>query len=300
MLVERFLNKQLETLPQELRGSFRDVEAIKLLSKLERLVFTSTALLQQGEPFVSQYFAVQDQTLVTKQTVLQLAGSLAKPRRFPKQIALIKSAQEMGVSLREMETEEIVDGLTGKLDRTWYILGTELTMNQENIELGVSSQTLARQMENEGKQIIYLAQRQPKRLLAIFSIQTPTHPKGLEIIEELKKLGVEITVLTSQKTAIAKGILQPLSLELMHSELCEVEKTRAILSMYEQNPETWFFGTKEQQNLLPKGAAKILLSRRLNKDVEISLADLAELPHLIEFAKVAVKNAKRRYFWCRI
>jgi len=300
MLVQSYLQKQLSILPEPIPGSIRDVEALKKLAALSQLTITSTTLLENGRPALSQYFAVQDQTLATKREVLHIAGSLAATSRHLECQAIARAAQESGLMLREMETDILPDGVVGKLERTWYVLGTVSYLESEGIELGVSSQALCVQLENEGKEIIFLAQKQPKRLLAIFACTTPLHPEASQVVGRLHKLGVDLILLTDQKTLIAKGIGRPLGIHLIHSELQDTEKKEIMQSLSERNERVGFFANQRTLALVPESGFLLFQGKRLQPRASILVRDLTHLPLQIEQARRILARARKRFFWCKI
>lgn len=294
------MQKQLLVLPDHLSGSIRDWSALLGLARMRQLVLTSSTLLQNGEMVMSQFFAIQDQTVSTKQGVLQIAGSMASNLNRPIFQAVKRGALEAGLSLREVETEELPGGIMGRLDRTWYYLGKEQAMREEGIELGVSSQAVSSQLELEGKEILYLAQKQPKRLLAIFAGYTPLNQEASITVNALHGLGLELILLTGQKTRVIKGLTMPLGIQLLHSEL-GVEEKRRIIQMFQEKHEAIGFLTNSQTvSLVPSRALIILQSKRIAATAGVWSRNLIELPEQIEYARNSLDRAQKRFFWCKI
>jgi len=207
------------------------------LDALKQVVIPSSLIFYQGQPVVRQYFAVQDQTISTKQQVLLLAASLTQKGQHPILLSLQAAAREAELTLREADMDVVEEmGSIGRLDRTMYVLGDEKMMARQEIELGVTVQTLAHQFELDGKYTLFLAQRHPKRLLAIFACEYELKPGCGDVISELRQLGVESILLTGVKTRIAKGLGNRLSVTLIHSELAEQEKDRVVTGLVHQQP----------------------------------------------------------------
>lgn len=300
MIVEKYVQKQLQEVPEAIKGTIKDVTALKKLAELEQLICTSTSVFLDGDPVMTQYFAVQDQTLATKQEALQVAGSLAKNSRLPMFQAIFKTAQESSLPLREIDIDSQDEGVTGTLDRTLYVLGTTRTMKEEGIELGVTSQTLAQQLEIEGKQTVFLAQKQPKRLLAIFALIIPLDPSAAESIQALHELGVELVLLTEKMTRVVKGIAQPLGIQLIHSELAATEKQQIMQTFVERDPKVGFWVDSRTISLAPENGFVLLRSKRLSNSASILVRRLEDLPQQIAQSRAILKRAHKRFFWCKI
>lgn len=300
MLVKLYLKKQLENLPEGLRGSIRQIEGLKSLARMRQLVCTSSNLFLSPVPVLDQYFAVQDQTPITKQQVLQVAGSLARNSHLPIFEAVARGAEKGGLPLREIEADVHAQGIIGKLDKTWYVLGEGSFMEEELFELGVTSQTIAIKMENQGRQILYLAQKQPKRLLAIFGCGTPLLENAAQAVQRLRELNVELILLTEQQTLLAKALGQSLGVQLIHSQLDEEEKKQIIHTLRENHPNVGVMGTPGTLSLDTNEGLKILLAKRMSASADVLLHSFSDLPRLIESARLILAKTRRRFFWCKI
>ncbi|MCC2631368.1 MAG: hypothetical protein K0S20_67, partial [Patescibacteria group bacterium] len=135
MLLERYLKKQLDSFPEHLRGSLKDVPTMRMMATCDHLIITSSGFFFSGTPILGSYFGMQDQTLETKQHVLQVAGSLSARTKHPLFKAIALAASENGLPVREIDTDSLGStGIVGKLDRTWYVMGDEKVMHDEGIE----------------------------------------------------------------------------------------------------------------------------------------------------------------------
>jgi cation transport ATPase len=185
-------------------------------------------------------------------------------------------------------------GIVGKLDRTWFVLGDTACMASENIELGVTIQTLAHQFELDGKFTIFLAQKQPKRLLGIFACEYELESGVPEAIQALRSIGVELVLLTGAKTSIAKGLGTRLSLSLIHSELSSTDKERILSSLVTQQPASAVLGMKwggkrVQHIVFRKGEAR--------EGVLANVEDMAHLATLITESRTLVGESQRSMLW---
>jgi cation transport ATPase len=299
MLIEWYLRRQLELLNPKKTGRVNSVEALIQLAGLRQLILPTTSFFYTGTPVVRQFFAVQDQTMATKQRVLQLAGSLVVATKEPMLHAIAQTAIESGEPLREIEIDRISElGITGKLDRTWYLLGDEACMQQEQIELGVTIQTLAQQFELDGRYTLFLAQKHPKRLLGIFACEYQIDPAIANVIAGVQNLGLDIVLLTEAKTRIARGVAGRVGISLIHSELNEPDKQRIMLALAKQQPASAIL--TDGIEAIPSSVPSILVSKQEVPQALAVLSNLATLPVLLESAQHIVQQARKRFFWCKI
>lgn len=289
MLKKWLANRRLERFTTRTGVSVQRWEQMLQLANLKQIIVPSVLGFYTGEPSVRQYFAVADQTLATKQWVLQVAASLARSHKKGVLGAVVRAAHEADLPLREIDSDEVgEDGIIGKLDRTWYVLGDTSIMALENIELGVTIQTLAHQFELDGKYTLFLAQKQPKRLLGIFACEYNLRPDAVEAVRELQGAGITLVLLTSSKTSLAKGLGNQLNLSLIHSELVGPEKERVLRSLVLQQPATAVLG--------PTGGLSVphilLPGERLPKGQEllVQVPDLPTIATVVQEARTLVKE----------
>lgn len=293
MLLEYYLKRILRDPSSPFAENVVTPQQLEYIAALDCVVFTSLSLFYQGEPRLSQYFAVEDQTFASKQSVLQIGGSMAAGSNNPGLRAIFRGAKEADIPLREMELDPVgVVGLTGKLENTWYVLGDESTMKQETINLGVTSQALMQQLEKEGRHIFFLAQRRPKRLLGIFACDQAVITEAPEMIDALKKIDISVHLLTGRRTRPVKALSSKLGIELVNSELSAEQKTNMIASLQKEHQHIAFIGAHKKTGFS--------LSLQKEQDVLLSFSELAELLEIITYAKLQLEKARKLFFWCKL
>ncbi len=295
MFKEWYVRTKLTELSEKTGIRVASWETVKQLAELKQLIVPSALMFYTGQPAVRQFFAVDDQTLSTKQRVLQIAGSLARSSTVPVMKAIVRTAEESELALREIDCDAVGNtGIVGKLDRTWYVLGDTDSMVAESIELGVTIQTLAHQFELDGKFTVFLAQKIPKRLLGIFACEYELTSGVPDAIEQLRNLGIEMVLLTAAKTSIAKGLGSRLQLSLIHSELSPTDKERVLKSLVSQQPASAVLGTKWGGSRVPR---LIIGKGEAREGVLAAVPDAAHLATLIQEARTLVSESQHSVLW---
>lgn len=298
MLLESYLKRQISQLPAPSAGILSEPSLVMGLAGIRTLIFTSCEPFYVGIPSVAQYFAVQDQTFETKQAVLAIAGSLAKSVDDPFYQAIALAASESPLGLRELETDPLASGgVIGKLERTWYVLGPESTMAEEAVELGVSSRTVMRRLEAEGKEVLFLAQKQPKRLLGIFAMEQTIKLDAAQNVAVIRKLGIEPVLMTGQKTSVAKSLAVTVGIEQVHSELDLPSKRNLMASYAKTALAPAFILTHATAGLLQSGSCGIGLG---DAPGDARITDLHVLPDLITNSRELVRKAQKVFFWKKL
>jgi cation transport ATPase len=300
MLIERYINRELIRSNSEGDAKVTSYASLKKLAQLQHVLFFTSSMFWNGDPRVSQFFAVQDQTYATKQKALQVAGSLAAKGHTKLFRSVYRLAVESSVQLREMEPDYLgTMGILGKLERTWYVLGDEKTMDDQDIELGLTSHTLMQQLEASGKKLIFLAQKQPKRLLAIFASGAELNPAYAVTLREMRALGVESSIVSREKERVLHTIAEGIGLGNAYHVEAEHEKQDKIAELTKNIPALGVICTRHDSSMLPPGAFPIFLHAKAEGE-GVFLEDLAELPAEIVRARMILQKASKRFFWCKL
>ena len=277
MIVENFLNKQLEELDANKAFSFPNIQAIKEIAKLDRLVILSSTLLCDGDPRVEEIYPTEDQTLNSKYRILLYAASLAQAEKAEKYKAIERKARQELLALREAEIDYCDEaGVVGRIDRTWYVLGDESMMLSQDFEFGIVAQTLSRKLEQSGMEVLYIGQRHPKRLLGLISVNHQISTLAPKLMGKMDDLGVEVNLLSSMKNSVLKAVVSSL-----------VNSQTAILSSREM-------GAKYQK----LGLVVTMSEKKV--DGQLWVQNLSGLVEMVETAQGIMKRARKKFFWCKI
>lgn len=299
MLTRWYLNRQLQELqakPQP-RFGIASVPALLAVAQLKQLIFTSTETFYTGGPQIKQFFAVEDQTKGTRESVLSRAGSLAAASGHPMLGVVSQYAQSENLPIREIEADAVGRcGVTGKLDRTWLVFGDQEAMEMEQIEIGVSAHTIAQQFEKAGEYVLYLAQRQPKRLLGIFACAFPLLPAASKIAEGLRGLGLELVLLSSARSVHLNAVNQELGLTQVMGDLKFSSKQEQIHQLVQAQPASGVVVLPGQSFQSPIK----LVHSPVPTDDDLWFTDLAALGELITAAQNVANRTRRRFFWAKL
>lgn len=300
LFVERYIMSQVQHSPVVSELGIKNAALVQQLAAVTELICLTSTIFYNGTPRVSQYFAVQDQKLETKQRVLQLAASLAvsvNDRYFQ---SIVRAATESNLPLREIDTDAITGGVMGKLERTWYVLGDEFSMRSEGIGLGVTGGTLAGQLQGQGRRILFLAQKQPKRLLGIFACEQTIIETGSATIAQFSQLPVEVILVTSQNTRSAQALADTLGIASVYSELNRDETVNLTSALHNKYPHAAFIMTPESALPMPPATLSIMIGDRKVEGTTITVHNLDELHAILKWCKATIEATKKRFFWYKI
>ncbi len=179
----------------------RNAEALEILEKVNTLVVDKTGTLTVGKPVLTELAPAEG---FDEPNLLQLTASLEKASEHPLAAAILAAAQEKKVELLPVDGFQSVTGkgVTGTIQGKKIAIGNVALMS----DLGASTDGLkekAEALQAEGQTVMYVAS--DGRFAGFVAVSDPIKDSTAEAIEQLKKEGIKVVMVTgdNQKTAAA-------------------------------------------------------------------------------------------------
>ena len=299
MLAEKYLLKHRQSLLPTLHEQEVSLAWLQRLSKVDRLVVTYSELFYTGEIVLNQCFTMLDQKEATRGEMLFLAGSLVGNHSTkPLFLALRRSAEQIGIPLREVDVDSLPGGgLEGKLDRNRYSLGSLESMQAEGIQVGVTVRTLTQQLEVDGLLPLYLAQRSPNRLLAVFAFLAKTDTQVVETIAQLHQQGIDTSVITQVSPEVRAPLLR-LQVSYVPGEKEGLQQS--LLQVAQDSPQALFCCNAETSRSLPSEIMRFSVGSKPVQGSVLHLKKIGELPGAMAEVLTCMQVLRRRFFWSRL
>jgi len=183
-------------------------EYLEKARQLNAIVFDKTGTLTKGQPEVTDIIG----------DVLQIAASLAKNTTHPLDIAIVKEAEKRKINLLGVQDFEAIPGkgIRGKIEGKEVLLGNRRLIKSD---LGV-------ELEEQGKTVMLISvDGEVKGTIAV----ADTLKEGAkEAIEELKKMGLEIWMITGDNKKTTEAIGKELGIEKILAEVLPQDKEKEI------------------------------------------------------------------------
>ncbi len=201
----------------------RNAEALERLEKVDTLVIDKTGTLTAGKPRMTRLVAaagVQDSDL------LRATASLERASEHPLAAAIVAAAQERNLQLSSIDNFESTTGkgLQGDLNGTRIAIGNAALMTG----IGVDSNPFtagAESIQAEGQTVMYVAIA--GRLAGLIAVADPIKPTSAEAINQLKRAGLKIVMVTGDNRKTAEAVAQQLGIDFEADVLPE-EKAAVV------------------------------------------------------------------------
>jgi Cu+-exporting ATPase len=202
----------------------KNAEALERMEKVDTLVIDKTGTLTEGKPAVTAIVAAAG---FTETDVLRLAASVERASEHPLAVAIVRAAQERGVS-----TASVVDfdsptgrGAVGTVDGKKIVLGNAKFLGGLNVDVaGLSDQAEA--LRTDGATAIFMAV--DGHVAGVLAIADPVKASTPEALSGLKAEGIRVVMLTGDNWTTAKAVARRLGIDDVEAEVLPDQKSAVV------------------------------------------------------------------------
>jgi len=187
----------------------RNAEALETFEKVNTLVVDKTGTLTEGKPKLTAVIPADgfDET-----QLLQMVASLEKASEHPLAAAILAGAKEKKIELQAVTDFQSVTGkgVTGQMQSKRVSIGNAALM----ADLGASSDVLkdkASALQNEGQTVIFIAA--DGKFAGLIAVADPIKDTTLDAIEQLKKEGIRVLMVTGDNHTTAAAVAKKLGID---------------------------------------------------------------------------------------
>ncbi|HZY87654.1 MAG TPA: copper-translocating P-type ATPase, partial [Gemmataceae bacterium] len=208
----------------------RNAEALELLYKADTLVVDKTGTLTEGKPRLVEVVPADG---FTDSELLRLAAALERSSEHPLAAALVRGAEERGLTLPKADDFESLTGkgVVGTVEGHAVVLGNAALL----AERGVSADSLrerADALRGDGQTVLLAAI--DGRLAGLLSVADPVRASTLEAIRLLHADGLHIVMLTGDSRTTAEAVARKLGIDEVIAEVLPQQKAEVVARLQEQ------------------------------------------------------------------
>ncbi len=283
---------------------FRNSEALERAHSLATIVLDKTGTITRGEPAVTDVLAAAENPAgIDKSRLLQLAASAEQASEHPLGQAIVQAAQARGLQLSQPDNFEAIggQGIACQLAGDRVMVGNAKMMSNWAIKLnGMQSQ--AEQLEAEAKTVMWVAVND--EAAGLIAVADTIKEGSAEAISSLRRLGLQVVMLTGDNWATAKAIAGELGISEVIAEVLPGDKAAAV-SRLQSKTHGLVAMVGDGINDAPALAqADVGIALGTGTDVAMETADvtlmrgdLRAVPQAIALSKATMRTIKQNLFW---
>jgi len=202
----------------------RSGDALQTAQKLDSIVLDKTGTITRGEPALTDVLAVSGQS---EDEVLRLTASLERASEHPLGEAIVKGAEQRGLTLGVAENFAAIPGhgVSGRVDDRDVLLGNAKLMHDRGVSFAVLATDLER-LANEGKTPMLVAVN--GAAAGLVAVADTVKPDSVEAIKALRRLGLEVVMLTGDNKRTADAIARQVGIERVLAEVLPDDKAHEV------------------------------------------------------------------------
>ena len=273
-------------------------EALEVTHNIQSVVLDKTGTITQGKPVVTDIYGVKTDPT----ELLKIAAAMEKKSEHPLAEAVLAKAREEGLSLPEASGFSAAAGMgiEGVIEGKKYYAGNLRLMQEKKISCAGIEDYLET-LTGEGKTPLLFADE--KELLGVVGAADVVKPTSAQAIRELKKMGIQVIMLTGDNERTAKAIQRQLDIDTVIAQVLPQDKEREVAKLQEQGQKVAMVG--DGINDAPALArADVGIAIGAGTDVAIESADivlmkndLLDVVTAIGLSRAVIRNIKENLFW---
>lgn len=274
-------------------------EYLEKAHKLQIILFDKTGTLTRGQPSVLDIVALESWKT---NDVLKLASVAEKGSEHPLGEAVVEAAREKGIEVPDPESFEAIpgQGVKAKIDGKRILLGNRKLMASETLSIE-QLEDRVRGLEEEGKTVMLVAFE--NRVIGAISVADTLKEHSARAVSELKKMKIEVVMLTGDNARTAKAIAKQAGIERVLAEVLPGQKADVIKKLQEEGKVVGMVG--DGINDAPALAqADIGIAIGGGTDVAMETGgivlikdDLRDVVAAIKLSRQTIKKIKQNLFW---
>ena len=297
---------------------FKTAVALEQAGKTNIVVLDKTGTITAGEPEVTDIITFGDSaetgsekevlsaarhgSLSGAQTeLLSAAYALEKKSEHPLAKAVVKKAEELGITTLECTDFKILpgNGLTATLNGS-KLIGGNMAFIADNAAVADHAAKTAEQLSEQGKTPLFFAK--DGALLGIIAVADVIKPDSPTAIKEMKEMGLHVVMLTGDNERTAKAIGAQAGVDEVIAGVLPDGKESVIRKLKEKGKVCMVGDGINDAPSLMRADTGVAIGA--GADVAVDAADivlmkntLADVPTLIRLSCATVRNIHENLFW---
>ena len=276
-------------------------EALELTHTVDAVVLDKTGTVTEGKPKVVSIISPQ----MKADELLALAASCEVSSEHPLGAAIVEAAREKQLKLKEVSEFK---SLTGKgiysvLDGKEIYIGNERMLTEMKAELGGLKADSDRIAEKGQTPMFVLADGQ---ILGIISVADTVKPTSARAIDQIKKLGIQVYMLTGDNQRTADYIGKKVHVDKVIAEVLPGDKVNVVSNLQKEGKKVMMVGDgiNDAPALAQADIGTAIGSgsdiAMESSDIVLMKSDLMDVYKAIRLSKSTIRNIKQNLFWAFI
>jgi heavy metal translocating P-type ATPase len=202
----------------------KNAEALETLEKVDTLVLDKTGTLTEGHPRATSMIPA---TGWDEAHLLRIAATLERASEHPLASAILAAATEKNIVPGDISDfrYRAGKGVTGTVDGRSAALGSRGLLAELGVAVGELGERAA-SLESQAQTVMFVAV--DGKVAGLIGVSDPVKPTTKEALDQLRRQGLQIVMLTGDTRLAAQTVAQELGIERVEAEVLPGRKSEII------------------------------------------------------------------------
>lgn len=222
------------------RGIYvKDPCLLEAVNQTDTILFDKTGTLTTAAPEIIEVVSFDRRS--GREEILAIAASAGKSAENPFACALVNAAKNQGIELLPAEGEYNAGyGVRAIVDGKQVVVGSELMMAKEKINLGMAKGRAMR-IEQYGNSVLYVAVE--RQLKGIIGVRDSLRAESREAIGQIRALGIgSIGIISGDAPSVTATVAEELGIEDRWSNLLPEDKAKLVTQLQNKGKQVMTVG----------------------------------------------------------
>ncbi|MFW9803022.1 MAG: heavy metal translocating P-type ATPase, partial [Candidatus Thorarchaeota archaeon] len=199
-------------------------EGLEVIPTVDAIVFDKTGTLTIGRPTVTDLYTYGD---YSDAEALRIISSVEKNSEHPLAEAVVKYTEELGINIPNASdfASTTGRGVQALVEGQLVLVGNDKFMRENSVEIA-DAEAQGQMLQEKGKTTIFAAIEGD--MLALIAIADKLKDTSIQAVESLKRMGIEVWMITGDKEATALAIAETVGIDKVLAEVLPADKAEKV------------------------------------------------------------------------
>ena len=275
----------------------KSAEALETAHSINTVVLDKTGTITQGHPVVTDIIT---NTGTSTERLLSVAASIERLSSHPLARAIVEEAEKRGAGQIPVSDFRQIpgQGVEALVEGKKALAGNARMMAASGLDLPAQP---GDSLAGDGKTPLYFTL--DGSLLGIIALADVVKPTSRKAIEELRKMGIEVVMLTGDHEKTAAAIQRQVGVDRFVAEVLPEDKEAEVRRLQEEGRKVAMVGDGiNDAPALARSDVGIAIGAGTDvamesADIVLMKSDLADVPTAIRLSRATIRNIKQNLFW---